>query len=294
MTSNCCQIFTEGGAPVFNSRLKPVRNDLYQYIRKEEAAYGCAGIIPDTLASHVERVAAHAIRLAQSEGVDPLCAEIAGLFHDAGKFHDGKYHDDNRPEEERSIEVLLTLGEKNGLDRPVIDHVSDAIRRLYRDDLQPTPLSMVLFDADNLDKLGYPGIANYFIKYGLRGRGLTEDVVFRLTVELTYARHAPRCMFTKTARAIAERRASDTLGFIHGFLDSLREDGLFDTGIRRITVDGLELDVVTPSSCRCGAPMHEKQWTEKGVKCTEIHLERACNACDNRYKIRFCRPKLVV
>jgi HD superfamily phosphodiesterase len=275
-------------------RLTTIRNELGQYIRKEESSHGSADNIPDTLMGHLERVASQAVRLASKESVDPLCAELAGLFHDAGKFHNGKYHEGDRAEEEYSIEVLRELGGNNGLDPEIVVEVSNAIRQLYRDHPKLTPLSMVLFDADNLDKTGLLGIANYFIKSGLRGKGVTEELIVNLTVELTYARYASRRFFTETGRAIAERRSPDTLHFIHDFLESLREDGLFDARVEHTSVSGLELDVVTPSACRCGAGMAKRTWTQQGVKCTEIHLEIACTACDTRYKIKFCRPMFVV
>jgi uncharacterized protein len=280
--------------PLFNSRLTPIRNELGQHIRKEESSYGSDVSAPDTLMGHLDRVASYAVRLASEEGVDLLCAELAGLFHDAGKFHGGQYHKGDTPEEEYSVEILREMGKRNGLDPAIIEEASDAIRQLYLDDPKPTPLSMVLFDADNIDKMGLLGIANYFIKSGLRGEGITAEMLMDLTVELTYARYASRRLFTKTGRAIAERRSSDTIRFIHDFLESLKEDGLFDVRVERTSVSDLELEVITPSACHCGAKLAKKTWIEKGVKCTEIHLEIACTACDNRYKIKFCRPMFVV
>ncbi len=283
-----------GALPLYNSCLTPLHHELGQYIRKEEAAFGSSRRAPDTLMGHLERVAAHAVGLALKEGVDPLLAEMAGLFHDAGKFHGGKYHLDDKPEEEYSIEVLRKMGLKQGLDPAILDEVAGAIAQLYRDDPKPTPLSQVLFDADNLDKLGLPGIALYFIKSGLRGQGLSADLIIRLTVELNYARYSARGLFTRTARTIAETRSADTIRFIHEFLDALREDGLFDARIERVRVCDLELEVISPASCPCGGAMGLKSWTEKGIKCTEIHLEMTCETCPNQHKIRFCRPRLIV
>lgn len=274
--------------------LVPVRNELRQRIQKEEATYGGTHGTPDTLMAHLERVAAYSVRLALREGVDPLCAELAGLFHDAGKFCHGQYHEGDKPEEESSIEVLHELASYHDMDAVVTQQVAHAIRQLYRDDPDLTPLSRVLFDADNLDKLGLPGVANYFIKSGLRGHGLTMDSVVHLTVELTYAHHAPRTLLTGTGRALAERRALETRQFILGLLATLREDGVLEARVERATVADLEIDLVVPSSCGCGADMARRTWVEKGTKCTEIHLELSCPSCDNRHKLRFCRPKLVV
>jgi uncharacterized protein len=281
--------------PVINAQLSNIHKKLCRHIRNEESSYGNAKSAPDTLTGHLQRVASYAVRLASKEGVDLVSAELAGLFHDAGKFHDGKYHEGNKPEEEYSIEVLHELAGSDGLDAAMIAEVSDAIRQLYRDDPLPTPLSMVLFDADNLDKIGLVGIANYFIKSGLRGQGITAALLTDLTIELTYARYASRRFYTKTGRAIAGRRSSDTIRFIHDFLETLKEDCLFDAHIEHAQVSDVELDVVTPSACPCGASMGiNRTWIEQGVKCTEIHLEMACTVCGNRHKIKFCRPMFVV
>jgi hypothetical protein len=75
------------------------------------------------------------------------------------------------------------LGGSNDLNPAIIVEVSNAIRQLYRDHPKLTPLSMILFDADNLDKMGLLGIANYFIKSGLRGKGITLDMITDLTIE---------------------------------------------------------------------------------------------------------------
>ena len=69
---------------------------------------------------------------------------------------------------------------------------------------------------DNLDKLGSLGIANYFIKAGLRGNPLSPRLLSRLTVELTYARHAPQSMYTPLGREWATRRAQESIGFVTG------------------------------------------------------------------------------
>ncbi len=281
--------------PVFNIQLKTVHEKLSLRIREEEASYHNAMNAPDTLMGHLDRTAAYAVRLASKENVEALKAELAGLFHDAGKFHGGKYHEGDKPEEEYSVDVLRELTADSGLSADVMEDASDAIRRLYRDDSKQTPLSMVLFDADNLDKIGFLGIANYFIKSGLRGRSISPDMIADLTIELTYARYASRRFYTKTGRAIAERRSADTIRFIHGFLDLLREDGLFEAHIERAQVSDVELDVVKPAACPCGAAMEiSRTWIEQGVKCTEIHLEMACGACGHRHKIKFCRPMFVV
>lgn len=273
--------------------LSAIRTELGQYIRKEEAAYGKSRCPPDTLMGHLERVARHARRLALQEGLDPDLAEIAALFHDAGKFREGQYHADDKPEEDVSIDVLRDIGVRNGLGPDHIEQAAYAISQLYRDQTDPTLLTQVLFDADNLDKLGLSGIAQYFIKSGLRGKGLSADMIIRLTIELAYARYAACGLYTQSGKALAEQRSADTIRFILDFLKTLHEDGIFETRILNINVCDLDLDVIAPEHCVCGGGFELKHWTEKGIKCTEIHLEFMCNACAKRHKIRFCRPRLI-
>jgi uncharacterized protein len=275
-------------------KLIPLHRELSRLIRTQEAAYSRGREAPDTLCGHLERVAALAVQLALKEGVDPLSAELAGFFHDAGKFEGGRYHEGDKPEELYSAEILRDLGSRFEIEPSRIEQVSHAILELYRDDPEPTRLGMVLFDADNLDKLGPLGVANYFIKAGLRGRGITTDTIIRLTVELTYARHAPRCLFTMTGRSLAAPRASQTTRFIRDFLTALREDGLFESSVEVISVSGLELEVVSPRACSCGGTLIRRIWEEPGMKCSEIHLEMTCAACDSRHEVHFCRPRLIV
>jgi len=265
---------------------------LRDHLRAEEARHAQARPAPDTLWDHAQRVARIAERLGASEGLDPVTCRLAGLFHDAGKFEGGRYHEDGRAEEERSVELLREMGRAHGLDEQRIGAIGDAVLQLYRDDPDPTPLAQVLFDADNLDKLGSLGIANYFIKAGLRGSPLSPRLLYRLTVELTYARHAPQSMYTRPGREWARRRAQESIGFVTGLLTALREDGLYDFRIQPVDFEGLTLDVVAPAACTCGAPLARRIWQTAGMKCTEIHLEHACTACQERSEVRFCRPRL--
>ena len=223
-----------------------------------------------------------------------MACRLAGLFHDAGKFGGGSYHKGDKPEEERSVAALREIAENTGLDSELVNRVEESILQLYREDPDPTPLTMVLFDADNLDKLGPLGIANYFVKAGLRGGGISPSFLYRVTVELTYARHAPRCLATETGRQLAGKRAPETIAFLRQFLDALREDGLYDFRVEEVVFDNLTLDVVAPSACDCGNALSRRIWEIPGIKCSEIHLEHACQSCGSRHELRFCRPRLIV
>ncbi len=277
---------------VYSKDLGPIATALRDRVRKDEALYGRSDKETDSLWEHLERVSQFAERLGQSEGVDPSICRLAGWFHDAGKFAGGRYHADERPEEEHSIECLHKLGGEHGIETGVIEQVTEAILQLYRDDPEPSPLARVLFDADNLDKLGPLGVANYFAKVGLRGGGVSPETLHRLTVELTYARHAPQCLLTESGRGMARQRASATIRFVTDLIHTLREDGLYDFRIEEVDFNGLTLDVVSPAACRCGGKLGRRIWEVPGIKCSEIHLKHSCEACEKSQELRFCRPRL--
>ena len=261
-------------------------------VREEESRFAQKRRETDSLFCHLQRVAGMAERLGAAEGMDPVACRLAGLFHDAGKFRAGGYHEGTVPEEEQSVEVLVELAGKTGLHPGLTKAVSDAILQLYRDDSPVDLLARILFDADNLDKLGFLGIANYFVKTGLRGSGVAHEALYSLTVELTYARHAADCMATKTGREQAAERARQTEGFIHELLASLRQDGAYDFQVSSKMFEGLAIDVVAPTACLCGEKLRRRIWGQQGVKCSEIHLEHSCAECGFRHAFRFCRPRL--
>ncbi len=269
--------------------MTPLEKALRERVRgDEEAVTGERRTRTDTLWGHLERVATIAEQIGAREGLDRRRCRLVGLFHDAGKFAAGGNRSDRRAEEERSVELLRELaGELEG-----IDEIAEAILMLYRGDPEPTPLARVLFDADNLEKLGPLGVANYFVKQGLRGRGVSERTLRGLTVELTYARVAPEVMMTDAGRALARTRGAQTTAFARELLDALREDGIFDLDIHEVELDGLVLEIVEPACCPCGGELERELWEEPGMKCSEIHLEHRCRSCHDTHEIRFCRPRL--
>lgn len=263
-------------------------------IQEDEASHGRNDRPSDSLWDHLSRVALFAERIGRAEGVEPVACRLAGLFHDAGKFAQGVYHKGEKPEEDRSVEVLRELASGWSGSAELIEDVAESILQLYRDDPEPTQLTKVLFDADNLDKLGPLGIANYFVKAGLRGGGVSRGLLYRLTVEMTYARHAPHALLTDTGKRMATVRSEETTRFLKRLLDSMREDGLYDFQVEEVsTEDGLILDVVAPVACACGGPLERILWEIPGIKCSEIHLKHTCLTCADSHELRFCRPRLL-
>ena len=272
--------------------LQSIERSLRAHVQREEAAAGQTDRKVDSLWNHLVRTARIAEQLGRAEGIDPSTCRLAALFHDAGKFHQGKLHGDSVPEEQHSVEVLAHLAERHGIPADQVAEISEAILQLYRGDPEPTPLAKVLFDADNLDKLGYLGAANFFVKRGLRGRGISRSFMVQFTVELTYARHAVGYMQTEAGQDWARRRAPQTQNFFTLLLDQLREDGLADLVIKELEFDGLLIDAVVPSACSCGRALVPEISQKEGIKCRKIHLVHACRDCDERYEVRFCRPRL--
>lgn len=269
-----------------------IEDALREHVRREEKLADQSLRTADSLWDHLVRTAAIAEQLGRAEGLEPGTCRLAALFHDAGKFHQGQLHGDSTPEEQHSVAVLARLAKQHDLPDPQIAEISEAILQLYRDDPDSTPLAEVLFDADNLDKLGYLGAANFFVKRGLRGQGISPSLLVRFTVELTYARHAVASMQTEAGKEWAHRRAPQTQHFFRSLLDQLREDGLADLVIKEIEFNGLVIDAVVPETCACGRALAPRITQEEGIKCRRIHLEHACEDCGDRYEVRFCRPRL--
>ena len=273
--------------------LEDIERSLRAHVQREESAADQGDRTVDSLWDHLQRTARIAERLGRAEGIDPSTCRLAALFHDAGKFHQGKLHGDSLPEEQHSVEVLTSLAERHGIHEDLVNEISEAILQLYRGDPDPTPLAKILFDADNLDKLGYLGAANFFVKRGLRGRGISPSFMVQFTIELTYARHAVGCMQTEAGQDWARRRAPQTRSFFTSLVDQLREDGLADLVINELDFDGLLIDAVVPATCGCGRALVPEIRQDEGIKCLKIHLVHACGDCDERYEVRFCRPRLV-
>jgi HD superfamily phosphodiesterase len=277
---------------ISGSAMRAVEDSLQEHVQREESAADQGDRTVDSLWDHLCRTAVIAEQLGRTEGLNPSTCRLGALFHDAGKFHKGQRHGDSEPEEKRSVEVLGRLAQTHGIPECQVAEISEAILQLYRCDPEPTPLARVLFDADNLEKLGYLGAANFFVKRGLRGQGISSEFMVQFTVELTYARHAVGCMQTKSGRDWARRRAPQTQSFFRSLLDQLREDGLADLVVRELDLDGFMIDAVVPTACSCGHALVPEIRQDEGIKCQKIHLVHACRDCGERYEVRFCRPRL--
>jgi uncharacterized protein len=255
------------------------------------------------LLEHTRRTAAIAYRISGLEGVDAFLPVLVALFHDAGKFHGGEYHKDDIPEEEHAAVLAEKTLSEFGVARSDVVAVQEALRALYNDKLPCVGACRIVQDADRLDKLGTLGIAAFFTKATLRGRGLIDALEQNGSRELTYALAARRSMFTQTGKKLAGEHAAKTVGFFDALLDDLENWGIASFERRTIVLeedfrsrDGtpiktMEVTVVMPRACPdCSASLGLSHVRGRGVKCEKLTARFACNSCDYARENSFCLP----
>ncbi len=255
------------------------------------------------LLDHSLRTAAIAHRIAVMEGVDAFIPALVALYHDAGKFHEGEYHQDTLPEEEHAAVLAEKMLGEFRLESRDIDAVLKALRALYDDRLPCAGASRIVQDADRLDKLGPLGVGAFFTKAALRGRGLTDALAHTLSRELTYALAAPRSMFTVTGRKLAAEQAAKTIAFFDDLLQDLQRWGVASFERRTLVLeeefrsrDGealnrMEVTLVIPSECPgCGAPLELTHARSRGLKCEKLTARFGCAVCGYGRETSFCLP----
>jgi uncharacterized protein len=249
---------------------------------------------------HSVFVAAQSVRLAKAEKESVNLAALTALFHDSGKFAGGRYHADDKPEEEEAARLARELLEEAGLKMADVGHVVRALRSLYNPGARRNRLADIVHDADFLSKFGYLGVANFFIKSTLRGRNLESAVMDYLGKELTYAAVLPANMRTAAARRLAVKKSADTLRFYRAFLDELKVAHGMDFRIRTADVrrpggrpGRARILLVLPVSCgACGGKWETDFRTEKGLKCEKLQASLCCGACGDKRSISFCLPEM--
>lgn len=263
-----------------------------------------AGQAPsEFLLEHSQRSAAIALKISRMEGVDGFLPALVALYHDAGKFHEGGYHKDDVPEEEHAAVLAGKMLAEFGAERSDIEAVLGALRALYDDRLPCLGPSRIVQDADRLDKLGALGVGSFFTKAALRGRGLIDALGQTLSRELTYARAAPRSMFTQAGKQLAARQAAKTIAFFDDLLDDLESWGIASFERRTIileedfrTRDGasmrsMDVTIVMPRTCPdCEASLGLKHMRKRGVKCEKLIASFACEDCGYARETSFCLP----
>lgn len=249
---------------------------------------------------HTVLVAAQSFRLAKAEKENADLASLVALFHDAGKFAGGRYHADDKPEEEEAARLARSILEEAGLGMAEIGHVVRALRSLYKSGASRNRLADIVHDADFLSKFGYLGVANFFVKSTLRGRNLEAAAMESLSKELTYAAVLPDNMRTAAGRRLAVKKSADTLRFYRSFLAELKEAQGLDFRVSTLDVPKsggrgrkARVTLVLPVSCgACGGKWASEIRTEKGLKCEKLEASLRCGACGERRSVSFCLPEL--
>ena len=248
---------------------------------------------------HTMHVASLACRLAALEGMDPLIPSVAALFHDAGKFAGGRYHEGETAEEEESARIAERLLGDAAMKPAEIRRVLSGLRALYNERAGANRVAAVIHDADFLSKFGALGVAAFFTKSVLRGRSLRSSVLGYLSKELTYAACLPSNMRTDAGRRLAEKKAGDSLRFFRNLLAELKDAGIADLRIRRLEVPSprggkaLGIRLAAAAACpACGGRWRMEWGTEKGIKCTSLHVDWECARCGERLETSFCLPEI--
>jgi HD superfamily phosphodiesterase len=249
---------------------------------------------------HTMHVASIARRLAQAEGVDPLIPVIAALFHDAGKFAEGKYHSDGTIEEEESARIAGTMLRRFGMNGVDIRRVLSGLKALYNEKSRKNRIGAILHDADFLSKFGALGVAGFFTKATLRGRTLRSAVLGYLSKELTYAACLPLNMHTAAGKRLAAQKARDSVRFFRSLLVELRDTHLCNLEIRRLKVRRPGTGhqyltvrlVVSPKCPECSRSWTMAWTTDRGVKCQKLNVDWKCAHCGRQLETSFCLPEI--
>ena len=292
---------------VLESRFPWLYADIEKTLVEAEARFNAqTGQAPsEFLLEHTRRTAAIAHRIATMEGVDPFLPVLVALYHDAGKFHEGAYHQDGMPEEEHAARLAEKMLTAFSLDRTSIETVLQSLRALYDERLPCIGPSRIVQDADRLDKLGALGVGAFFTKATLRGRGLVDALVHTLSRELTYARAAPLSMFTESGRKLALEQAPRTIAFFDNLLEQLESWGIAEFECHTISLDedfrtrdgavvrGMEVSVAMLRACPdCEGPLALTHKRERGVKCERFSARFQCTHCSYTSETSLCLPLL--
>lgn len=292
---------------VLEARVPGLYTNIEKALVDSEARYNARnGQAPsEFLLEHTRRTAAIAHKICAMEGIDSFLPTVVALFHDAGKFHEGSYHQDRLPEEEHAALLAEKMLTGSGLERSDIESVLQALRALYDERLPCLGASRIVQDADRLEKLGALGVGAFFTKATLRGRSLVDSLVHTLSRELTYARAAPRSMFTASGKRLALEQAPRTLVFFEHLLEQLESWGIAAFERHTIVLDedfrtrdgamvrGMEVIVAMLRVCPdCEGSLSLSHKRAPGVKCERFTARFQCVHCSYASETSLCLPLL--
>ena len=284
----------ETGAPKI---LDSIATDILQEIRRilieQENAYQRGGQEKafSSIWAHSARVACIAHHIATREGWQREPALLAGLLHDSGKFVQGRYHENDTPEEEHAVRIarkvlMGTVYEK------WLPTISAAILSTFLEAEATNDIGRAVYDADCLDKLGHMGVVQFFVKSALRQRFLDNALLIRASTELTYARHAPDTLMTATGRSMARTRAARTRRFYKELLEEWAEAEMGAFTLLKEDIAGIACDLVVPAACRCGGLLAVDSDIVDSLKCRSAVITYHCPACGFKNEFSFCLPNI--
>jgi HD superfamily phosphodiesterase/predicted RNA-binding Zn-ribbon protein involved in translation (DUF1610 family) len=292
---------------LLEARIPGLHGRIEKMLAEAEALYNAQSkqAPSEFLLEHTRRTAAIAYKVALMEEVDPFLPCLVALYHDAGKFHEGSYHEDDVPEEEHAAAIAERMLSASGLQRADVDSVLQALRALYNEALPCNSACRVAQDADRLDKLGAFGVGAFFTKAALRGRGLIDALSRSLSRELTYSLAAPHSMLTETGRRLAREQSAKAIAFYDDLLRNLEDWGIASFERRLIVLeeefrarDGsslqrLEVTIVMPRACpECDASLTLEHSRGRGIKCEQLTARFECRSCGHSGETTFCLPVL--
>jgi len=292
---------------VLEARIPGLYASIKKMLVEAEARYNDqAGQAPsEFLLEHTLRTAAIAHKIALMERVDPFLPTLVALYHDAGKFHEGAYHQDRIPEEEHAALLAEKMLTGFGLESRAIESVAESLRALYDERLACSGPCRIVQDADRLEKLGALGVGAFFTKAALRGRGLVDALVQTLSRELTYARAAPRSMLTASGKQLAMEQAPKTIAFFDNLLEQIESWGIASFECHTIVLDedfrtregatvrGMEVSVAMLRACPdCEGPLALTHRREQDVKCERFTARFQCAHCSYASETSLCLPLL--
>lgn len=248
-----------------------------------------AGPVPTRhLWEHTLSVANLAAEIAEAEGGDVLVARVAALFHDIGKFRDGKYHEGGVAEEDYATEVATMELRALGADEALIGRVVAALREMYRPSARSPVEAKALHDADVLSKTGAYGVATMLVKWASRGLTVSEIVSKKLARELTYAANAERLLSTEAGRRMAKERIKRELSTLRALVEEVSKLGLGDLLTDELEYEGFKIYVVRPRNCACGAPTSVSLVPAKTPACEGVRAVVSCPDCGELYDTFYC------
>jgi HD superfamily phosphodiesterase/predicted RNA-binding Zn-ribbon protein involved in translation (DUF1610 family) len=285
---------------VVESRFPGLIDKIREVIHESENKHEGGGHSESFLWEHTQHAASITYQLAQAEHLDPLIPVVAALFHDAGKFAGGKYHNEETIEEEESARIAGDLLLQSGMKASDIRRVLAGLRALYNEKAKKNAIAAILHDADFLSKFGALGVAGFFIKSALRRRTLRSTVLGYLSKELTYASCLALNMHTSAGRKLAAKKSADSLKFFRALLAELREARIANLRIRQLRIPnpaakGKSLIVqlvVSPTCSKCGSKWNLAWTTDKGVKCRKLNVDWDCSHCGQKLETSFCLPEI--